>query len=219
MSTGPTPTDRHAGLTRLQMALMALGVLLLMVLVVDRIFFHASSTPAGTGSGVAKSQARALPPFTTVDLVGANNVVVHVGRKQSVIVQADSNLLGRVTTRVRAGTLLIGTTPGDLSAKTPMFVAVSMPALDALKLEGAGNITATGTATKLDVTLSGAGNTFLRQLVARDARAVLSGDGNIALTATRSLAATLSGRGTVFYSGNPPHVTRTITGSGVISAQ
>jgi len=239
MSTGPTPTDRHSGVKRLQLALMVLGVLLLIVLVIDRIFFDSSSTPAGTGSGVAATQARPLPPFTAIDLVGANNVIVHVGRKQSVIVHADSNLLGRVTTRVRSGRLVIGTTPGNSSAKSPMFVAVTLPSLDGLGLRGAGNISvtgldsrtltvalpgsgnihATGTATKLDVTLSGAGNTFLRQLVARDARAVLSGDGSIMLTATHGLAATISGRGTVFYGGNPAHVTRTVTGSGVISAQ
>jgi putative autotransporter adhesin-like protein len=219
VSTGPTPTDRHIGLKRLQVALMALGVLLLMALVIDRIFFDHASTPAGTGSGDAKIQARALPPFTAVDLAGAKNVIVHVGRRQSVIVHADNNLLRRVTTRVRAGRLVIGTTPGNLRARTPMFVAVSLPVLDGLKLEGAGNITATGTATKLDVTLSGAGNMFLSQLGARDAKAALSGDGSITLTATRSLAATLSGRGTVFYGGDPPYVTRTITGSGVISAQ
>ncbi|HEY7622591.1 MAG TPA: DUF2807 domain-containing protein [Solirubrobacteraceae bacterium] len=216
MSTRRTEIGRQG---RLQLALLAVGVLLLMTLVIDRIFFDSSSTPAGTGSGVAKTQVRELPPFSAIDLAGANNVIVHVGGKQSVIVHADSNLLGRVTTRVRAGRLVIGTTPGSLNAKTPMFVAVSLPVLDNLKLAGAGNIAATGTTAKLGVTLSGAGNVLLRELVARDARAVLSGDGTITLTATRSLAATLSGRGTILYGGNPARVTRTVTGSGVISAQ
>jgi hypothetical protein len=36
--------------------------------------------------------------FTSVDLAGANIVVVHVGREQKVVVHADDNLLGRVTT-------------------------------------------------------------------------------------------------------------------------
>ena len=44
------------------------------------------------------------------------------------------------------------------------------------------------------------------------------GDGSIMLTATRSLTATISGTGTVLYGGNPPRVTRTVTGSGTISA-
>jgi hypothetical protein len=82
------------------------------------------------------SQARSLPPFTGVDLAGANNVIVHAGTRQSVIVHAYRNLLGRVTTRVRSGSLVIGTTPGNLSARTPMFVTVSVPSLDKLTLQG-----------------------------------------------------------------------------------
>ena len=114
MSTTRTATHRRRGLRRLQQALTALGVLLLsamlLALLVDRIFFQSSSSPAGTGSGVAATQVRSVRPFTGVDLAGDNNVIVQVGTRQSVIVHADSNLLGRVTTRVRSGRLVIGTT-------------------------------------------------------------------------------------------------------------
>ncbi len=171
-----------------------------------------TSAPAGTGSGIAATQTRSLPPFTGVELAGDNNVIVQVGARQSVIVHADSNLLRRVTTRVRSGRLVIGTTPGNLSAKTPMFVTVSVPSLDSLRLQGAGNVSVTGvnsrsltvalpgsgnieaagTTTKLAVTISGEGTALLRQLIARDAKAALSGDGSIMLTATHSLTARVS---------------------------
>jgi hypothetical protein len=238
MHTGRTPIHRGRALRRLGLALVALGVLLLSAILVDRTFFHSSSRPAGTGSGVAATQARSLPPFTGIDLAGDNNVTVQVGARQSVVVHADSNLLGRVTTRVRSGRLVIGTTPGNLSAKSPMFVAVSLPSLEGLRLQGDGNISATGinsqsltvelpgsgnidaggTTTTLEVTISGEGTALLRQLVARDADAALSGDGSIMLTATHSLTARISGSGTVLYGGNPPHVTQTVTGSGTINA-
>ena len=237
MSTGRTATRRRG----VPQALKALGVLLLgailLALLVDRIFFDSSSSPAGTGSGVAARQARSLPPFSGVELAGDNNVVIQVGARRSVIVHADSNLLRRVTTQVRSGTLVIGTTPGNLSAKTPMFVAVSVPSLDAVRLRGAGNISvtainsptltvalpgsgnidATGTTAKLDVTISGEGTAQLRGLIARDAKAALSGDGSIMLTATRSLAARVSGTGTVLYGGAPPRVAQSVTGTGTIS--
>jgi hypothetical protein len=242
MSSGRAAIHRHRELRRLRLALVALGVCLLtallIALLVDRIFFPSSSSPAGTGSGVAATQARSLPPFTGIDLAGDNNVIVQVGSRQSVVVHADSNLLGRVTMRVRSGRLVIGTTPGNLSAKSPMFVAVSLPSLDSLRLQGDGNISVTGinsrnltvalpgrgnieaagTTTKLDVTISGEGTALLRQLFARDAKAALSGDGSIMLTATRSLTAKVSGSGTVLYGGNPPHITQRVTGSGTISA-
>ena len=152
MSTGHTAIHPRKGLRRLQRALMALGVLLLIAtlvaLLVDRTFVQSSSRLAGTGSGVAATQARSLPPFTGVDLAGDNNIIVQVGARQSVVVHADSNLLRRVTTRVQAGRLVIGTTRGNLSAKSPMFVAISLPSLDGLSLQGAGNITVTGTNTR-----------------------------------------------------------------------
>jgi Putative auto-transporter adhesin, head GIN domain len=241
MSTAPTPTHHRRGLGHLQPKLTAFAALLLaailLTLLLDRIFFS-SSSPAGTGSGVAATQARSVPSFTGVDLAGENNVIVYVGASHSVIVHADSNLLARVTTQVRSGQLVIGTTPGNLNARTPMFVAVSLPSLDALTLNGNGNITVTGingrrlivalpgsgtirvagTTAQLEMTVGGEGTALLSQLIAHDAKAALTGDGTIMLTATHSLNANVSGSGTILYSGNPPHLTTTVTGSGTITA-
>ena len=106
MSSAPTPAHRGIALGRLQLTLTAIAVLLLAailgMLLVDRIFYS-SSTPAGTGSGVASTQARSVAPFTGVDLAGSNNVIVRVGARRSVVVHADSNLLSRVTTRRTIG--------------------------------------------------------------------------------------------------------------------
>lgn len=239
MSTGLRPIHRRSGLRPLSL-LSAIGLLLLaailIALIVDGIFFR-SSTPVGTGSGVSAAQARTLPPFTGVEIAGANNVTVQVGARQAVVVHADTNLLGRVTTRVHSGILVIGTTPGSLSAKTPMFVAVSVPSLDRLTLQGDGNISVTGinsrsftielpgdgtinaagTTAELDVTISGTGTAQLGQLVGRNVKAALSGDGSLMLTATNRLNATLSGSGTITYNGNPPHATKTVTGTGTIT--
>ncbi len=239
MSTGHTATHRRRGLRGLDAGLIALGALLLasliLALALDRFSFQSSGDPAGIGSA---TQARSLPPFDGVELAGANNVIIQAGAKQSVVVHADRNLLERVTTRVRAGKLVIGTTPGDLSAKNPMFVTVNTPSLESLGLQGAGNIAVTGidtpsltvelpgagnieasgTAANLDVTVGGEGNALLRGLIARDAKADLSGNGSIMLTATHGLTARLSGTGTIVYGGDPPHVVQRITGSGTISA-
>jgi hypothetical protein len=142
-----------------------------------------------------------------------------------VVVHADSNLLGDVTTRVVSGTLMIGTA-GNFTAHSPMSVDVSVPALTALHLSGSGLmsvtgikapaltvtlsgsgiLTATGTATKLDVTLDGSGKAQLNQLTASDAHAALPGSGVIQVTATTSLDAAIPGSSVIFYGGNPPQV-------------
>jgi hypothetical protein len=188
-----------------------------------------------SSSGAAATQARAVASFTSLDLAGSNNVRIIVGRPQSVVVHADSNLINHVTTDVVAGTLVIGDT-GSFTANGPMSVDVSVPSLTALSLSGSGQISATGistpqltvtisgsgqvsaagTATRLDVTINGDGRAQLSQLTARDVHAVVSGSGLIQVTATTSLDAAVPGSGTIVYSGNPPQVTTSVTGSGTV---
>jgi len=240
MSTQPTPIRRHGGLENVLRALAVLTALMLagiVVLVLVDQSSNTSNSQVGTGSGVAATQARSLPPFTGVDVTGDNNVVVRVGARQSVIVHADSNLLGRVTTQVSSGSLVIENTPGTLNARSPMFVAVSVPSLDALTIQGSGNnsvtgvnsssltvrlsgsgtIHAAGTTARLDVAIDGSGTGTLSQLIARDAMASINGSGSIVLTATHSLDASISGSGTILYTGNPAQVTKSVSGSGTIS--
>ncbi len=93
------------------------------------------------------------PRSTSVELAGGNNVVIRVGKKQSVVVKADDNLLDRVTTEVQSGRLVIGNTPGSLTTKSPMSVEIDVPTLDALTLTGSGNIVVNGIkAESLEVT-------------------------------------------------------------------
>jgi hypothetical protein len=242
MSTGLTPIHRHGGPENVLRALAALTAVLLAGLVVLVLADRGSITSnsqGGSGSGVAATQARSLPPLTSVDLAGANNVVVRVGVRQSVIVHADSNLLGRVTTQVSSGRLVIGNTSGTLNARSPMFVAVNLPSLDALTVEGSGNISVTGinspsltvripgsgtidaagTAARIDVGIGGSGSALLSGLIARDATASIDGSGSIVLNATRSLDASISGSGTILYTGNPTRVSKSVTGSGTISGE
>jgi hypothetical protein len=195
-----------------------------------------SSGTTVQGSGVAATQTRAVATFSRLDLAGSSKVTVVVGGRQSVVVHADSNLLGRVATRAAGGTLLIETT-GSFTTRTLMSVDITVPALAAVTLSGRGQLSVTGistpvltvslpgsgaleasgTATRLDVTLGGSGQAQLDQLTARDVHAVISGSGLIRVTATASLDASVPGEGAIVYSGNPPRVTTSVTGAGAVT--
>jgi len=54
--------------------------------------------------------------------------------------------------------------------------------------------------------------------IARDVHAVVSGSGRILVRATNSLDAAVPGSGAIIYSGNPAHVTTSITGNGAVTA-
>jgi hypothetical protein len=136
---------------------------------------------------------------------------------------------------VAGGALLIGTT-GSFT-RTLMSVDVTVPALAAVTLSGSGQLSVTGistpvltvslpgsgaldasgTVTRLDVTLGGSGQARLDQLTARDVHAVISGSGLIRVTATASLDASVPGQGAIVYSGDPPRVTTSVTGTGAVT--
>jgi hypothetical protein len=195
-----------------------------------------SSGSTVAGSGVPATEVRQVAPFDGVELAGSNNVLIRVGGKQSVVVRADDNLVGRVTTRVQSGTLVIGNTAGSFTTKSPMSVVVDVPSLEALTLDGSGNIevngiraenlqvslpgsgtfTGSGSVTRLDVSVSGSGTVRFAELVAADVRAVVSGSGSIFVTAADSLDATVSGSGAILYGGHPQDVKKSVTGSGAI---
>ena len=234
LHTGRMPHNYLWALAALVIGLIVGGTVGL--LIGSNVFEDSSSSTSVQGSGVAATEARDLPPFSSVELAGSNTVTIRVGEEQSVVVRADNNLVDRVTTAVQDGSLVIGDVPGSYTTKSPMSITISVPSLDALTLTGSGVIAvsdieaasltvrlpgsgvlrASGAATKLVVTLDGSGDAQLEQLIAVDARAVVSGSGRIVLTATQSLDASVPGSGAIMYGGNPREVTRSITGSGAI---
>jgi Putative auto-transporter adhesin, head GIN domain len=231
---GQAAPQRQRGLvTALVLALIA--VLVLAAVVVALLARGGASGSGVRGSGVAATQSRVLAKFSSLDLAGSNNVTVVAGRRQSVVVHADSNLMRYVTTRVVGGTLAIGTT-GSFTTRSPMSVEVSVPSLAAVTLSGSGKISVAGvdsprltvalpgsgalyvggTVTHLNVTLGGSGLAHLDSLVARHVHAVVAGSGLIRVTATATLNAAVTGSGAIIYNGNP-QVTSSVTGSGAVT--
>jgi hypothetical protein len=190
------------------------------------------------GSGVAASETRTLAQFSALELAGSNNVSVQVGTPQSVVVHADDNLVGKVRTTVRSGTLVIETT-GSFSTRAPMRVSVVVPELTSVSLSGSGNVIVDGVdspsftaslpgsgtllvagrADHLEASLPGSGQMNLHGLRARAVQVELSGSGEIQVYAADSLDAEVSGSGSVMYAGNPPHVARTVTGIGAVEPE
>jgi Putative auto-transporter adhesin, head GIN domain len=239
VTVAPTPLHRRHTPNRNQLALLTALMLVVaggVVLLVQQDVFRSSSSNGIQGSGTAATETRDLAAFSKLDLAGSNNVTVRVGGEQSVVVHADDNLLQSVTTRVQAGSLVIGTT-GSFTTKAPMSVEITVPSLDTLTLSGSGTLAAdqvqaqqltvtlsgsgivraSGTVTRLDVSLNGSGDVQLGQLVARDVHAVLNTTGRIVVNATNSLDASVRGSGAIVYSGNPAHVTKSVTGNGAIT--
>jgi hypothetical protein len=235
---GVAPAHHHrfawaAGLVALALVLTVAGLVALSALKDDG---PTTSSTTLTGSGTPAQETRAVPAFAAVELVAANEVNVRVGSKQSVVVLGDDNVLPHVTTEVEDGTLVIGA-DRSFETKTPLTVAVTVPALTAAALSGSGRVTVdgvraerfeatllgsgaltvNGTAETLDAELSGTGQLTLYDLVAANVKAVVSGAGQLSVNATSSLDAAVSGAGQIVYTGSPEHVTQDVTGAGTVT--
>jgi len=236
MNVSTTPVRSRPTLSRGQMVWLTLVVLVAAAVVILAVRDDSGTSSGIQGSGNAATETRHVAPFSQLDLAGSNNVIVHLGGKQSVVVHADDNLIDTVTTQVQAGRLVIGTSAGSFTNKSRMYVDVTVPALDALVLSGSGNLIAdgidaqkltvtlagsgvvhaSGTVKRLDAALKGSGDVQLGGLVARDAHAVVDASGRIVVHATNSLDAAVRGSGVILYRGSPAHVTKNVTGSGAI---
>src|SRR5690242_9487044 len=157
-----------------------LGVVIAVGVALPAVLLSACGGAGLVGSGTAATQARHVAAFSRVELAGSSDVTIQAGAAQSVVVHADDNLLGQVTTRVRAGTLVIGT-KGSFTTSSPMTVEIGVPSLEALAISGSGALTASniqgprvsvrlagsgavrasGTVTRLDVWVGGSGDAQL----------------------------------------------------------
>jgi Putative auto-transporter adhesin, head GIN domain len=219
---------------KLRHAVTALGVVLLLAgCVVD------TERSDKEGSGVEAAQTREVDLFDRVSLSGEADVVVTVGEGQTVTVRGDDNLLDDVETDVDDETLEISDREGvNLEPNAGITVEVRVEDLEEIELSGAGNVSAegirgdafrvdvsgagnveaTGEVDRVDAEMSGAGNIRLAELVAKHAIAEISGAGDIDLYATESLSASVSGAGSIIYTGSPRDVETDVSGVGAIRA-
>lgn len=226
---------------RAPLAWLAVAAIVLLAALVLTLILRNANEPSVlqvTGSGVAATDVRRLPAFTAVAVALGANVMVRPADKFVAIVRTDDNLVGRITTRVHDSVLILGSA-GHFTTKTPLTVAIGSRQLAAVtisrggsvqlqKVSGrhlivtlsglGGSVRASGAVGRLDVALRTFGNADLRAVTAHDVHAVLSGSGQIAVTATRRLDATLSGSGAIVYYGHPTNIHKTVQGSGSVSA-
>jgi autotransporter translocation and assembly factor TamB len=188
------------------------------------------------GSGVSKTESRAVGSFSRIDLSGSPDVEVAVGPATSVSVTADDNVLPTIETTVSGDTLSINS-KGSYNTRLGVKVNITVAMLDGVSVSGSGDIHVTGLkAGEMDAGVTGSGDVTLNGAVdrlsakitgsgdlrggdldAKHVRVTVTGSGNATIRATEELDASVTGSGDVRYSGNPPQVRKNVTGSGDIS--
>lgn len=187
------------------------------------------------GSGNRKAEKRELPAFKAIDTTGAYEVEVRCQQPASFEIEADDNILPLIKTEVRDGVLYVSTQQRYNSGKA-VALRISLPELIAASSRGAGDISvqdaksddlkieSTGAATikaagkvkNATISSTGAGDIDTSQLQAEKARVTVAGAASVNVYASEQLDVSVSGAGSVAYSGNPKTVNKSVTGIGSV---
>jgi len=192
------------------------------------------------GSGNVISETREISGVTSIELDGSADVEVAFGEAESLVIEAEDNLIPLIETKLENGKLTVGTKSNvSYSATRLVKVRVTLKSLEAVSLngsgsisvqnlqgdtlkvdlDGSGNINISGTANRTDITLGGSGKINTEQLLAKSVKVSVGGSGDARVYASEQLDAELSGSGSIRYSGNPTQVNKNDSGSGSITGE
>lgn len=188
------------------------------------------------GSGNRKTEKRELPAFKAIDTTGAYEVEVNCQKPASFEIEADDNILPLIKTEVRDGVLYV-TSEKSYNPSKAVTLRISLPQLILVSSRGAGEITiqdangddlkiesagaaaikASGKVKSVAISSKGAGEIDTSRLQAEKARVTVAGATSVNVYATEQLDVSVSGVGSVNYSGNPKTVNKSVSGIGSVN--
>lgn len=188
------------------------------------------------GSGKIVSQTRTVDECSGLMIKNLGNVYLTQDDNQSILIEADDNIIDQVITREEGGVLVVGLKDGSYSNVT-LKAYISLKTIESLTINGAGNITTQnslscgdlyvtingagniivkGTGDYLNSLINGAGNITSKEFPVAKCKAYVNGAGNCTVYVTDELDATVNGAGNIYYYGNPTTVRTSISGVGRI---
>jgi hypothetical protein len=175
------------------------------------------------GSGMVVSETRDLRGFNAISLAGVGTARVQQGGTDSVVVEAEENLVPLITTTVENGRLRIGLKPGvSISPTRPIVYRITVARLDGADVSGSGAIEAAGTIQTDHFTarISGSGSMKIAALEVQKVAGEISGSGNLTIdrVAATQLQCDVSGSGNVRLAGRADDADLGISGSGAVHA-
>jgi hypothetical protein len=142
--------------------------------------------PSVRGSGTVITENRSVAEFHGVEVRNQGNLVIAFGPEESLVVEAEDNLLEHLASEVRDGILYFDTIPSGTNIRTrkPIVYRLTAVSLDSLSTSSAGSITAPAMEVdSLVVDISSAGSVEIESLIAHALRANLSSAGNLRIQA------------------------------------
>ncbi len=175
------------------------------------------------GSGNVIREPREVSGFTEVALTGIGNLTIRQTGSESLTIEAEDNIIPKLTTEVANGRLTLGVEPDtDLRPTEPINYELTVKDLNALQTLGAGEIsTANVEAANLEIASSGAGEIDASSINTNNLEITNSGSGEISVAnvEANNLKVTSGGSGEVRTAGRVDSQAVDISGSGRYQAE
>jgi len=136
------------------------------------------------GSGIVKSETRQASDFTSIAIEYPAEITIKQGDSESVIIEAEDNLLPQLALEVRDGTLHFENIERQWSERVnptkPVLMTITVVDLKQVRFSSAGKMLIDSLKTdSLEIAVSGAGDLTLKDLEINTLEFRLSGAGNI----------------------------------------
>lgn len=174
------------------------------------------------GSGEVVSESREVHDFDEILLEGSGDLVVEVNGSESLVIEAEDNLMPLLTSEVRNGRLELGQRE-SISPTEPISYVVSAADLEGVSIAGTGDVIASnldctvfrasiagsgsfdveGSCEGLDVAIAGSGDFDGEELLVASASISIAGSGDALVNVTDALDVSIAGSGDVEYIGDP----------------
>ncbi|MBL7865665.1 MAG: DUF2807 domain-containing protein [Cyclobacteriaceae bacterium] len=104
----------------------------------------------------------------------------------------------------------------DVSGSGKVIIAGTIQGMADFGVSGSGKISASGTAKEVKAGISGSGRVYAASLATDKCNVRISGSGDVEINVKEDLDATISGSGSITYSGDPKRINSHSSGSGQV---
>lgn len=156
----------------------------------------------GVGSGNVINETRSVSGFSEVSLSGIGTLIITQGNEESLIIEADDNVLPFIKTQVNNNKLEISYDTGMPAPTEEIKMYLTLKDISSVEIQGTGKVESSQLNTdKLNINIEGAGKADIENLTVNE------------------LVSNISGAGQIFLSGSASSQKVTINGAGNYQAE
>lgn len=132
----------------------------------------------------AAEENRKVDSFKEIELKGSMDVYVTVGKKRSLRVVADDDMMDKIVTDVKGDTLVVKLKRGRYHDVGKMKIYVTVKNLEGAEVKGSGDMTVKGTikSKNFEAAVKGSGDLVLENVKANDLELDIMGSGDMSVT-------------------------------------